>query len=561
MLQKSLTTTFKVEEGDVYMLKFTWNYVKKQKMTFFILAMMTSISYVVSIVFPYYNGVFIDILTNAPTINSIKRMTIVICALGIAGIVFNYISSILIAKFINILDYEVVSEQVAHIQKMPIESFTSGYNATQLLQRINTDSHSLNAFISDNILKLILNAFKFVILFLLLLNINIMIILLTLVLLPIYFISYILTKKYIYENNKSMKEENTIFFKRMHEQLNQIYSIKADAAYEISKNILNKNFKKYLKSIIKNTHSNQIFLSLDGIITIIFQIGVLSISGVQIINGKMTIGQYTVVNTYFIMLLNVIKYYFSVGQAYQEAKASYDRIVELNNIETESNGDQHINTVNDIFIDKFRFKYRDSDKIFIQPNYHFMKNKIYYISGANGIGKTTLINIIIGLLQNTEEGNIRYNDTPINRLDMYETRRMKISIHLQNNNLPDYNVEEFLVSILNMDISTIARVIYEKKLDKLFLSSSFNYKEFLDKSIISLSGGERQKVLLMKSLIKSADVLILDEPTAGLDQMSIELLNKILAKNKNGKITIVTDHTGTIEQIADEIIYLNEPCL
>ena len=109
-----------------------------------------------------------------------------------------------------------------------------------------------------------------------------------------------------------------------------------------------------------------------------------------------------------------------------------------------------------------------------------------------------------------------------------------------------------------MDIPTITRVIYEKNLDQLFLSSSFNYKEFLNKSVISLSGGEKQKVLLIKSLVKSADVLILDEPTAGLDQLSIELLNKILVKNKCGKITIVTDHTRMIKQIADEVIYLNE---
>ena len=160
-----------------------------------------------------------------------------------------------------------------------------------------------------------------------------------------------------------------------------------------------------------------------------------------------------------------------------------------------------------------------------QINASFNKGQVISLIGPNGSGKTTLIKSILGLVR-PDSGSISFNGTPITESVEYRSR---IGYMPQIGRYPD-----------NMKVgqlfSMIKNLRAEKKWDEE-LYYRFKLDTILDKNMKSLSGGTRQKVSAALAFLFDTDVLILDEPTAGLDPLSSEILKeKILAEKRKRQI-------------------------
>ncbi|GFR34196.1 ATP-binding cassette domain-containing protein [Thermobrachium celere] len=100
---------------------------------------------------------------------------------------------------------------------------------------------------------------------------------------------------------------------------------------------------------------------------------------------------------------------------YQESLISYDRLNEIINIPIERNGEIYINQINEIELRNLNFSYTGDGFIISNFNYIFRKGNIYGIKGTNGIGKSTLIKLMLGLYQDYE-GEIFYNSLDIKKI-------------------------------------------------------------------------------------------------------------------------------------------------
>jgi len=182
-------------------------------------------------------------------------------------------------------------------------------------------------------------------------------------------------------------------------------------------------------------------------------------------------------------------------------------------------------------------------------NVNMKKGQVISLIGPNGSGKTTLIKTILGLVK-PESGKIFFNDTAIDKDVAY---KKQVGYMPQIGRYPD-----------NMKIGQLFSMIKnirngEKKLDEE-LYYKFKLDTILDKSMRSLSGGTRQKVSAALAFLFDADVLILDEPTAGLDPLSTEVLkDKILAEKEKGKLILITSHIlSDLEELTTDVIYMQE---
>jgi Cu-processing system ATP-binding protein len=181
-------------------------------------------------------------------------------------------------------------------------------------------------------------------------------------------------------------------------------------------------------------------------------------------------------------------------------------------------------------------------------NATFKQGQVISLIGPNGSGKTTLIKSILGLVR-PDNGKIYFNDSPITESVEYRSR---IGYMPQIGRYPD-----------NMKIgqlfSMIKNIRPEKKWDEE-LFYRFKLDTILDKSMKSLSGGTRQKVSAALAFLFDAEVLILDEPTAGLDPLSSEILKeKILAEKQKGKLILITSHIlSDLEELTTDILYLQD---
>jgi len=188
------------------------------------------------------------------------------------------------------------------------------------------------------------------------------------------------------------------------------------------------------------------------------------------------------------------------------------------------------------------------NKVLRGLNLNIAPSGIIAVLGPNGSGKTTLIKSILGMvIPNT--GTISLNGKSIKRQWKY---RQQIEYLPQIANFPN-----------NLKVRELIRMIKDlrqRTSNEMKLIELFGLEPFLDKKLSTLSGGTKQKVNLVLTLMFDSPLIILDEPTTGLDPIALINLKEYLQKEKdNGKTILVTTHIMQfVEEVADKIIYLLE---
>lgn len=177
---------------------------------------------------------------------------------------------------------------------------------------------------------------------------------------------------------------------------------------------------------------------------------------------------------------------------------------------------------------------------------------IYALLGPNGAGKSTLMNILVGLLA-ASEGNITYNGLDIEHMGM-DFRAILGYMPQYPGFYPRFTAMEFMLYMAQMKGCCTSDV---KKRCNMLLES-VNLSSESNKRIASFSGGMKQRLGLAQALINNPKILILDEPTAGLDPKErIRFRNMIRRLSEQMTVIFCTHIVSDIETIAREVLLLN----
>jgi len=175
--------------------------------------------------------------------------------------------------------------------------------------------------------------------------------------------------------------------------------------------------------------------------------------------------------------------------------------------------------------------------------------RVMAIVGPNGAGKTTLIKALLGLTH-PDSGEISFAGDAVNGDEAY---RARIGYMPQIARYPENLTGAELIAMLK-DLRGEGATLDEELIEKLDLHSA------LSKPLRVLSGGTRQKVNAVMAFLFSPELLVLDEPTAGLDPLSSRILkDKILSATASGGTFIVTSHImNELEELADDVAFMLE---
>lgn len=533
------------------MKKIFINIFNKSKSKFIILTVISLLLAVIGIVLPYLNGEFIDCLTAGVEYNFILRMCIFILLLGLINVILYYIKQILNAKIKLESSYLLKMEILKHFREIPILSYKK-FTPSYLNQRTEQDIGDIVSFIISNYPSILFNGIQIIGLFIIISRVSKGVVILMLVFLPVYYVMYIFLRKPLYIKSYDSKEAHNLYFNTLNDQLTFMEEIKTNANYEYNNLYIDKYYRKYYKNYLEFVKISGKSISIEGIISALFQVATFLYGGWQVLNQNMSVGQLTVMCTYFSMMLQLIKYYFELGNSFQNVKTSLHRLDAIFQIKKEKEGNILLEKIENISA-SITFGYDSNSFILKKLVLELCRGKIYCVVGKNGEGKTTLTKTLIGILH---AKLILINGINIDCLNMEKLRKNSILYISQALSYPNRTIKEIYQEYnLNIQLEDIIKKIKEYNLSGEQLIPL--YEDNWNRNINTLSGGEKQIVSILKCLVKTADMIIFDEPTSNLDIKRITILLRLLEQlKKEKKILLIVSHDSEIIQSSDVIIKL-----
>lgn len=441
---------------------------------------------------------------------------------------------------------------LSHISRLPA-TYMSNKNHAYLNQRINSDAQEITKYVLYDIESCMTCFLTIGLAGSIIATKSLGVFAIICSFLPLYVLIYCFFRKSIYNLNYKYSEEYGTLYSMMDRFLANIKLIKLQEWNKRFFSAISKAYNHLYKTTLLNANLGYVLSNLDSIIRYLIKIAVFIFSSYSILKDKMSVGEFTMLNSYSLMIVSSTSGILYFAKVRQQTVVAFDRIRELYLEQKEECGSVIIDTVSTIKVDNLSFSH-NTNKILDKVSFTFSKGHIYAIVGENGSGKSTLINILSGIEQNYS-GNITYDTWNLRMLDLHHLRKHILSIVEQEPALIFQTLRE---NITENQLLYPSITKWLEKLNMNSLSAEFDseidgqFSEFSKK----LSGGEKQKIAVIRGLIKESDVLILDEPSSAFDEESSILLCKILQNIKRSRIVVVVTHHPSLVEISDEVIEL-----
>ncbi|MEM2121484.1 MAG: ATP-binding cassette domain-containing protein [Candidatus Woesearchaeota archaeon] len=182
------------------------------------------------------------------------------------------------------------------------------------------------------------------------------------------------------------------------------------------------------------------------------------------------------------------------------------------------------------------------------------RGKIFAIIGPNGSGKTSLAYSIMGLEEYKTKGKIFFNKKDITKLSITERAKLGITLAWQiPAEFEGLKVKEYLIASCkckNIDNERINSVL-ESSLEKIGLK-----KEYLEKRISDLSGGERKRIEILSVYLMKPKIALLDEPDSGIDILSFKLIKRFISEMSRESCVVLITHSEELSMLSEYSVLL-----
>ena len=342
-----------------------------------------------------------------------------------------------------------------------------------------------------------------------------------------------------YGNNNSLTEE---FVSNASAMI--LFGIKKSFLLKYKKSLdkLRSSFKKLM---IMNELSNQ-SLELSTTIGLILVTGY---GGYEVFSGKISIGILIVFIQYCSRFATPLERVIMLRVSFNLIKPSLSRISALWGHDENLGKRLQNEQICEIKIEDVCFGYKENKLILNNFNLNFYKGKKYLVCGKSGIGKSTIINLILGFWK-VDSGKILINGCNLEELNSDELRSCISIVSQKTFFFHDSIYNNLLGDKDNCNEEQVWNILKKVEMYDDIKEMPDGLNTVIGDDAMTLSGGQRQRLAIARALLKKSDVFIFDEPTSALDEKTEQVIVNTI-KNISNRIVIIVSHSSSFSSIVD----------
>ncbi|EGT3801613.1 ABC transporter ATP-binding protein [Clostridioides difficile] len=516
---------------------------------------------IIDLFLPQITRLIIDEGINNENITLLIKLIILYGLIKVLSSLFNLILSYLYSLMKNKVTISLKIKLLNHVSKLS-GRYYSNMKTGNTLSIIENDIFVLKNFGAELIFSILENLITAIVAIFFLMKIRYDLFLVVLILQVSLALIQTKITKIISKDTKEVREESGIISNITQEYISNIMSIvitKSKLKFFISYLRKERNLaRKFLRLdmiMAGNISASQI---LNGFVTM----SVYGFGGYNIINKKMTIGELIAFQQYTSFLIGpCISIIRSINRI-QQSKVSIDRVYSIidEEIEIKVNNMGHIinlKNCNSIKLSNVYFKYyNDSDYVLDNISMEFRKGEITALVGGSGCGKSTIINLIYRLWDVTD-GNIFIDNINIKDINL-KSLRDNITIVTQDLLIFDDTIKNNIIINNNVSDDILNEICKIVGLNDYINTLDNGLDTIVGEKGTKISGGQKQRIALARALISNNNILILDEATSSLDNISQNAILNNISKYIKDKIVIIIAHRLSTIKSANNIYVLEK---
>lgn len=502
----------------------------------------------------FYSEVVFDKVIDTE-INNLIFITLIFFILFIIKNITNFIRNHLLIYLNQKLDISIILNAFSKIILLPYRYYKNKTTA-EVLSRINDLSY-VKKFISKIIITIFLDTLVFIIAFIIIYTINrkiLNIFILTEILYLIIILIFNKTiKKYTIQSQKNIALINNAI-------VESVSSFETIKGLNIEDNMIYKFSQNYSKALNTNYNLEKLNNTISLLKEFITDISLLLINFYSfklIMTNHLTIGNYMTITMLSNYLIYPIRNIINLTEEYHYVKNSITRANNLFEVEDENIYDDKKLEINGN-IKITNLKYTFNNKNYILKNINlFIKDKDRVILlGPSGSGKSTILKILYKYLE-VDRKTVYINDYDINDYSLIDIRK-NITYISQNEIIYNDTIRNNIIldrGVSEIDYLNICHLLH---IDDIVKDNILGYDYILEENAINLSGGQRQKIILARSLLKKSNIIMIDEGFSQIDiETEREILQNIFRYFYNKTFIVISHRTENLD-LYNRIIKIKE---
>ena len=491
---------------------------------------------------------------------TVEFAAVALIAIAALGAICSYVEDHITTHVGQWITYDLRSKLYNHIQHLSIR-YHKQKDTGDLISRLTTDIDGVQGFVVSGIMGLIVDSITLVGMASVMFYLNWRFTLIALSVAPILFVlSYSFTRRSKKASREVRKKQSAIV-SMMQENLSAIGVIKVFAQETYTQNRLEEESRESIQMAL---HARGLKATLSPLIEITVAIGtalVLWTGGTLVLKGVLSAGSLILFIWYLGKMYKPLQDFAKMTDAYSKASVGYERIREVFELPPEVRDRPTARPApsfsGEIEFENVSFSYVAGHAVLTDISFKIRPGEIVALVGPTGAGKTTIA-ALIARLYDPESGTVRIDARDVRDFGQ-RSLRDQISFVLQENILFRASIRENIsFGKPQASPAEIQRAAELADAHEFISKLPNGYDTVVGERGDTLSGGQRQRIAIARAIIRNAPILIMDEPSSGLDALSEKAVFDALWRLITGKTAVVIAHRLFTIQRADTILVIDK---